>query len=87
MKCLSTKALTTKCLRTKALSLQYPTYERLAVQRVLVPAFSSIMMGVGNLSSLGLDALHGSGSISLMTAHIVTHVVLVVPAGRLKGTC
>ena len=96
MKALSTKALTTKALRTKALSLRlhpvrivrglrYPTYQRLVVQRALVPAFGNIMMGVGNLYSLGLGALHGSGSLSVMTAHIVTYVVIVVPSGRKEG--
>jgi hypothetical protein len=96
MKALTTKALTTKCLRSKALSLRihpvrivralrYPTYQRLAIQRALVPSFGSMMIGVGNLYSLGLDALHGSGSLTVMTAHIVTHVVLVVPIGSKKG--
>ena len=81
MKALSTKALSTKALR----ALRYPTYQRLAMQRALVPAFGSIMIGVGNLTSLGLDALHGSGSLTVMTAHIVTHVVIAAPNGAKKG--
>jgi hypothetical protein len=96
MKALLTKSLTTKCLHAKALSrgldpvciaraLRYPTYQRLAMQRALVPAFGSIMIGVGNLTSLGLDALHGSGSLTVMTAHIVTHVVIAAPNGAKKG--
>ena len=86
MKALSTKALTTHPGRIVR-ALRYPTYQRLAMQRALVPAFGSVMAGAGNLCSLGLDALHGSASLSLMTAHIVTHVVVVVPIGRPKGTC
>jgi len=96
MKAPSTKSLTTKCLHAKALSLgldpvriaralRYPTYQRLAMQRALVPAFGSIMIGVGNLASHGLDALHGSGSLTVMTAHIVTHVVIAAPNGSKKG--
>jgi len=81
MKALSTKALSTKALR----ALRYPTYQRLRVQRALIPVFGNIMLGVGNFSALGLDALHGSGSLSLMTAHIVTHVVIVVPIDLSKG--
>ena len=96
MKALLTKALTTKALRTKALSLRlhpvrivrglrYPTYQRLVVQRALVPAFGNIMMGVGNLYSLGLGALHGSGSLSVMSAHAVMQIVIVLPIGQKKG--
>ena len=68
-----------------ARALRYPTYQRLAMQRALVPAFGSIMIGVGNLASHGLDALHGSGSLTVMTAHIVTHVVIAAPNGSKKG--
>jgi hypothetical protein len=78
------KALSTKALKTVR-ALRYPTYQRLVLQRALAPAFGSIMMGVGNLSSLGLGTLHGSGSVSMMTAHIVTYVVIVVPSSRQKG--
>jgi hypothetical protein len=53
----------TKCLRLHPVrivrALRYPTYQRLAMQRVLLPAFGSMLMGAGNLASLGLDALHG----------------------------
>ena len=93
MKTLSTKALTTEALSTKALSLRlhpvrivralrYPTYQRLAMQRALVPALGNIMTGVGNLHSLGLGALHGSASLSVMAAYVVTHVIAVVPIGQ-----
>lgn len=82
MKTLSTKALhPVRIVR----ALRYPTYQRLALHRALGPAFGSIMMGVGNLSSHGLDALHGSGSLSVMTAHLVTYVVIGVPIGQKKG--
>lgn len=50
------KALSTKCLTT-ARALRYPTYKCLAMQRMLVPALGSLMMGAGNLHSLGLVAL------------------------------
>lgn len=84
MKTLSTKALATPVRVVRA--MRYPTYQRLALQRALTPAFGSIMMGVGNLSSLGLDTLHGSGSLSAMTAHLVTYIVIVAPVGRKNGT-
>jgi len=81
MKTLSTRLHPVRIAR----ALRYPTYQRLALQRALVPAFGSMMIGVGNLYSLGLDAFHGSGSLTVMTAHIVTHVVIVAPIGSKKG--
>lgn len=95
MKALSTKVLTTKVLSSKVSALRlrpvrivralrYPTYQRLAVQRAIAPAFGNIMMGVGNFYSHGLGALHGSDSLSIMTAHLVTYIVTVVPIQK-KG--
>ncbi len=84
MKASSLKALTAKArLHPDRIvrALRYPTYERLALQQALGPAVGSIMTGVGNLCSSGLGGLHGSGNISVMSAHILTYVI-VAPAGQ-----
>jgi hypothetical protein len=83
MKVRSTQALTTNVPFVRA--LRYPTYERLILGRMLVPTFGSIMVGVGNLCSLGVDALHASGSLSVMSVTVITHVV-IVPISLKKGS-
>ena len=83
MKALSTQTLSTNLPIVRA--LRYPTYERLVVQRALVPTFGSIMVSVGNACSLGLDTLHASGSLGVMTVHLITHAV-IGPISLMKGS-
>jgi hypothetical protein len=93
MKALSTNVLTPNGFSSKAFvtrlypvgiarTLRYPTYQRLALQRALLPAAGSIVTGVGKLVALG--AVHGSGGFVAMTAHIVA-VVVVAPMLGEKG--
>jgi len=67
-----------------ARTLRYPTYQRLALQRALLPAAGSIVTGVGKLVALGAGAVHGSGGFVAMTAHLVA-VVVVAPMLGEKG--
>jgi hypothetical protein len=96
MKALSTKALAPNGFSRKALvtrlhpagiarTLRYPSYQRLALQRALVPAAGSIVTGVGNLVALGAGALHGSAGFIGMTVHLVAVVVVAPLAGEKAG--
>jgi hypothetical protein len=80
MKALSTRLHPARIAR----ALRYPTYRGLALQQALYPAAGSIVMGVGNLCTLGAGVLHGSGSFTLMTAHLIA-VAFVAPTGDEKA--
>jgi hypothetical protein len=81
------KSLTANALRHHSsrivFALRYPTYQRLALQRLLLPAAGSIITGVGNLCTVGASALHGA-SFGTMTVHVVA-MVIVAPIGDKKA--
>jgi hypothetical protein len=66
-------------------ALRYPSYQRLAIQRALFPMFGSVLMGLGSLSSLAVGALHGSDGVTMMGAHLITHIAIVAPIAQKKA--